>query len=467
MAITLGALLEHDELDLRPLNDFSKTRETSITWAAITELLDPSEFLTGEEIVLTTGVRQKTTASQREFVRLLAANGVIALGYGTGLGHKNVPHSILKAAAEVNLPVFEVPYQTPFAAITKLIAEELNRFHLQQLQQLLNSHQRLTRTLLSSSLDSMLGELANMLGTDVAVSLYGTQIYGPDFRTGTWHQLPIATGMRDQGALYLAEPYEHDALVEYAQSLIGLALANKARLLESHRLGNGQILADLVAGTLDGSEAADRLRALGLDRQRNHVAILIQAVSAASVLPSLPLPPLLEHQVTSMIDDRLAMLLPQELAAQAVTLISEYLEKAGIQASIGYGGSYPGARGVRWSYFEALEALRHGERVNAPAKLSLTSLLLTAKDVPIHDLAAEALGPLQKFDRTNRGELVTTLREYFKLDGSVGAVAESLGLHRNTVRYRLQQITELSGYDPTVTGDRVQLWIALIALELA
>ncbi|WP_279402506.1 helix-turn-helix domain-containing protein [Arthrobacter sp. JCM 19049] len=111
--------------------------------------------------------------------------------------------------------------------------------------------------------------------------------------------------------------------------------------------------------------------------------------------------------------------------------------------------------------------MRHGERVNAPAKLSLTSLLLTAKDVPIHDLAAEALGPLQKFDRTNRGELVTTLREYFKLDGSVGAVAESLGLHRNTVRYRLQQITELSGYDPTVTGDRVQLWIALIALELA
>ncbi|WP_347040374.1 helix-turn-helix domain-containing protein [Glutamicibacter halophytocola] len=51
-------------------------------------------------------------------------------------------------------------------------------------------------------------------------------------------------------------------------------------------------------------------------------------------------------------------------------------------------------------------------------------------------------------------------------DGSVGAVAEALGLHRNTVRYRMQQISELSGYDPNVTSDRVQLWIALSALEL-
>jgi purine catabolism regulator len=34
------------------------------------------------------------------------------------------------------------------------------------------------------------------------------------------------------------------------------------------------------------------------------------------------------------------------------------------------------------------------------------------------------------------------------------------------VRYRIQQISDLSGYDPNVTSDRVQLWIALSALEL-
>lgn len=133
---------------------------------------------------------------------------------------------------------------------------------------------------------------------------------------------------------------------------------------------------------------------------------------------------------------------------------------------MGYGGRYANTTGIRWSYFEALESLRHGERINEPTKLSLTSLLLAARDVPLQDLAIEALGPLQEFDASHDSDLLLTLREYLNRDGSVGAVAESMSLHRNTVRYRIQQISELSGYDPNVTSDRVQLWIALSALEL-
>ncbi|MFP5316639.1 MAG: helix-turn-helix domain-containing protein, partial [Actinomycetes bacterium] len=44
---------------------------------------------------------------------------------------------------------------------------------------------------------------------------------------------------------------------------------------------------------------------------------------------------------------------------------------------------------------------------------------------------------------------------------SVAAVADVLQLHRNTVRYRLQQIVDLTGYDPAVTADRVHLYLAL------
>jgi purine catabolism regulator len=49
----------------------------------------------------------------------------------------------------------------------------------------------------------------------------------------------------------------------------------------------------------------------------------------------------------------------------------------------------------------------------------------------------------------------------------VAAVAEALTLHRNTVRYRLAQITELTGYDPAQTQDRVQLWLALAVQRLS
>ena len=46
-------------------------------------------------------------------------------------------------------------------------------------------------------------------------------------------------------------------------------------------------------------------------------------------------------------------------------------------------------------------------------------------------------------------------------------MAEALTLHRNTVRYRLAQITELTGYDPAQTSDRVQLWLALAVQRLS
>lgn len=466
MAISLRGLLEHDELDLRPMTEHTHRDDMVITWSAITELLDPSKFLTGREIVLTTGVRQKTKAAQREFVRVLAANDAVALGFGTGLEHASVPETTIIAAREVGLPVFEVPYQIPFASITRLIAEAMNADHLKRVENLLKSHQKLARSLLSSDLDSMLDELSRMLGTEVALSLHGEVISGDYDPERSWHELPVATGLRDKCTLHLAEPYVHDPVVDYAQSLIGLEMANKSRLRASQRQANGQVLADLAAGTLVGADAAGRLGALGLNPQREHSVILVQASSQAERLQTLPLPADLSSQVSAIMEGRLAVIVAHSKVQLSIKHLDEYLESAGISARVGYGGRYSNTTGIRWSYFEALESLRHGERINVPTKLSLTSLLLAARDVPLQDLAAEALGPLQDFDSTHDSDLLLTLREYLNRDGSVGAVAEALGLHRNTVRYRMQQISELSGYDPNVTSDRVQLWIALSALEL-
>ncbi|RBM00537.1 PucR family transcriptional regulator [Glutamicibacter soli] len=466
MAISLRGLLDHDELGLKALTDPTHSLETAITWGAVTELLDPSKFLTGREIVLTTGVRQKSAAAQIDFVRTLAANDVVALGFGIGLEHESVPGPVLETAREVGLPVIEVPYKTPFAAISRLIAEALNADHVKRVENLLRAHQKLAQSLLSSDLDRMLTELSKMLSTDVALSLHGEVISG-DFDPGrAWHELPVATGLRDRCTLHIAEPYTRDPIVEYAQSLIGLELTNKSRLRASRRLANGQVLADLASGALSGSDAAVRLGALGLESQREHSVVLVQASGQADRLQTLPLPADLASQVTAIVEDRLVVIVAYKQVQLSIDRLDTYLATAGIPAKVGYGGRYSNTTGIRWSYFEALESLRHGERVNVPTKLSLTSLLLAARDVPLQDLAAEALGPIQDFDSSHDSGLMRTLREYLNRDGSVGAVAESMGLHRNTVRYRMQQIAELSGYDPNVTSDRVQLWIALSALEL-
>ncbi len=468
MAITLSQLLGSHTLSLRALTDISTAADTPIEWAAVTELRDPSPFLSGGEIVLTTGLRQTTIANQQAFVETIHGAGSLALGFGTGLSHRSVPAGVLRKATELGLPVFEVPYETPFMAITKMIADALNVDHLARLERLLKGHQRLASTLLTGGLRAMLRELSRMLGSVVSLTQFGARVHGPELGEENWHSIPIATGLKDKCTLYLAEPYIRDGLVDYAQGLIGLELANQARLRESNRLVAGQAFEDLIAGSLSGSEATARLQGIGIDTALPHSVVLVQAGPGNDkALRTLPIPPQFEHAVSAIVDNRLALVVTDAHAAKFADKIDAYLEGAGISARVGFGGDYAQANGLRWSFFEALEALRHGERINTPSRLSLTSLLLAARDVPMQALAQEALGPLEAFDKKHSAELLGTLRHYLELDGSVGAVAETLGLHRNTVRYRLQQISELSGYDPTTTADRVQLWLALTAKEIS
>ncbi len=49
----------------------------------------------------------------------LAAHGLTGLGFGAGFAHERVPEALREAAAEHGFPLFEVPYELPFIAITE------------------------------------------------------------------------------------------------------------------------------------------------------------------------------------------------------------------------------------------------------------------------------------------------------------------------------------------------------------
>ena len=185
-------------------------------------------------------------------------------------------------------------------------------------------------------------------------------------------------------------------------------------------------------------------------------------------LVSSSLPQALENAVTAVVGKDLVTVVADDGrgATAMARSLSDHLAEAGIHATIGIGGAYTKPNGLRWSYFEARDAASHGLPVNEPERLSLTSLLLASEDVPLADMANESLDPLRSFDAAHGAELIATLESYLNNNGSVAAVAEALTLHRNTVRYRLAQITELTGYDPSVTADRVQLWLALAVARL-
>ncbi|WP_051298260.1 PucR family transcriptional regulator [Arthrobacter castelli] len=474
MAVTLAELIATPRLDLRIAGSATGDSTAPIQWVAVTELADPTPFLSGGEVLLTTGLRQQTSADQRDFVRMAHQAGVLAIGFGSGLSHPHVPAALIEEADKHALAVFEVPYPTPFMAIGKLVADALSADHYASLERLLKSHQILASALLSDGgLDSMLQKLSSMLGADLELIQYGAPIHrspsaADDGGSGgeDWEEVAISTGWKDRTTLRIRRPYAADGIVNYAQSLISLELSNQARHRHTQRQIAGQVLDDIIRGNLAGAEAQARLSAAGMTSAGRHAILLVEAAGGdRRSLPTLPLPPSLQDCASAILGERLAVIVTGTVAERARAL-SSYLDNAGIYASVGQGGSYAQANGLRWSYFEAREALSRGERLNAPERLNLTSLLLASEDVPLNDLAAEALDPLSSFDLKHDAELMRTLESYLQLDGSVAGVASAMGLHRNTVRYRLSQITALTGYDPAVTADRVHLWLAIAVSRL-
>jgi hypothetical protein len=91
----------------------------------------------------------------------------------------------------------------------------------------------------------------------------------------------------------------------------------------------------------------------------------------------------------------------------------------------------------------------------------LATLLLTADRDLAADLAASRLAPLAQLADGPRARLTETLRAWLDRPGQVQAVAAELGVHPQTVRYRLRQLRELFGTRLEDPEARFELSLAL------
>src|ERR1700759_235593 len=85
--------------------------DAPVRWVHITELPDPTPWLSGGELLLTTGLQMTDEKSQRDFVRRLEKHGLAGLGFGVGFGHSEIPGPLLDEAGKLGFPIFEVPYE--------------------------------------------------------------------------------------------------------------------------------------------------------------------------------------------------------------------------------------------------------------------------------------------------------------------------------------------------------------------
>jgi DNA-binding PucR family transcriptional regulator len=93
----------------------------------------------------------------------------------------------------------------------------------------------------------------------------------------------------------------------------------------------------------------------------------------------------------------------------------------------------------------------------------LVALLLAADPALSRDLVTRHLAPLAALPSGVRSRLEPTLRAWLDAHGDVSVAADALGVHPQTVRYRLGQLHEAFGdalHDP---AERLAIALALRA----
>ena len=136
-----------------------------VRWVHISELPDPTPWLSGGELLLTTGMMLGTAKKQRDFVAALADHGLAGIGFGTGFSHERVPAAMIEAANARALALLEIPYEVPFIAVTEQAFTRLVNEQYALLQRSIAAQERLQRIVLSEhGLDSIVGALATLVG---------------------------------------------------------------------------------------------------------------------------------------------------------------------------------------------------------------------------------------------------------------------------------------------------------------
>jgi DNA-binding PucR family transcriptional regulator len=110
---------------------------------------------------------------------------------------------------------------------------------------------------------------------------------------------------------------------------------------------------------------------------------------------------------------------------------------------------------------ERRELLHWDRALTAFDELGLLRVLAHVDDVRrMRELMLDQLGPLLDHEARKGGELVRTLSTFLEHGGAHRPTSEALNIHRNTLKYRLGRIREITSLDPSAANTAFDLQVA-------
>jgi PucR family transcriptional regulator, purine catabolism regulatory protein len=454
-----------------------------VSWAHVSELLDPTPWLQGSELLMTIGLAvPQRAAEQRAYVRLLDAGGVAALAISDELFAPPISKAMRDEADARGFPVITVSLQVPFIAIAQEVAAHTQVAAQARLATLLRlfgtlrnvAAEELGNRELFARLEELSGyqlAVCSRAGrplidgvpappSDIVDQLPATDESPPRIADGYAVTLPaagqvhgylVATPRPGTGQMGLAA-------VQHIATIAALQIATRLRDYESRRREGAETLAELLAGTLDPGAAANRLElagfADGTDLQL--VAVVSDAGSPDDQAVARTLYELGEPHLMLFLGELYVLIPEGSPALEAMSSIDGV--RLGVSRGFAAAAGFATARReARWASFRATDL---NERI-VGSDDDRDIGWLPAGAAAQREVVERILGPAIEYDQAHRAELVRSVEVWLAQDRSTSRAARALHLHPNTLAYRLRRFAQLTGQDLTSIRDLVDVWLAL------
>lgn len=495
-----------------------------VNYATIMEVPDIVNWLKGKEIILTSLYAIKDDLeAQATLISRLNHAGASAIAIKPRRFIGEIPAIILEEADKYNFPVIEIPKQISYLDILAPVMNTIfnNKVVLQQDME--QTDQILNEISLGSKgmpdLIEMLQFLTKNLIT-VESQLPYIEVPEPDFTFKPLNEKQIKELSLVKRPIKLKREYENNKVdcitapifiddglsgnitswgVNWEHAEVDLAILEKATTLlaleflklkvkfDVEQQYKNDYLRDLLLNdVMDLDEIKERGTKFNFSVDRSYACLIIQVldikennnrVNKFKEIETL-IQRKMDNVVTGHIKEWFCILYPieeednQELKLLATEfyefLISSLFPKVNLR--IGVGQYYPGIKGLRRSFQEAVKAVQLSDinkHIISYRDLGVYSLLGQIDDpselVLFYD---ETIGKLIKYDTTSELQLVKTLRCYFANDEKLKQTADNLYIHVNTLKYRMKRIEQITNYNLQKSNDKLMLHLGLKIKEM-
>jgi purine catabolism regulator len=489
----------------------------AVRWVHISEEVDPTPWLSGGELLLTSGTQLAEPGAHEAFIDRLVARNLAGLGFGLDETETRPPRALVARAERAGFPLFGVPASMPFIAIAEAAMARVVNERYDVLRRGAVVRQQLENIVLE---ERGLAEIAATIGVAVdgavaildaagaplachdpvgellgprALSAIGGQVTarGADAQPfiATDPRLPSGAFLRPVTApsgrrprAWIAVLTEDGRLselmrlvIQQAAPIVGLELGRAVGASEIERRLTRQAMLDAQGGG-DAAESALRLRPFGIG---GDVCVLVFSAAGGaeaeralqSALAAERLPAAVATQEIDGEEALCAIVEPGErdpldvAATIRAALAADLGDELAVATSRSAGSADIGRcfREASW----ALRARGDGGRVASWHDLGPESLLLSVGDPEVLRFYRDRmLGPIEAEEAGYAAELLRSLETFIQLNGQWERAAKLLHCHRHTLRYRIEKIEKLTGRSLAAATDRIEFWLALRAREL-